>query len=189
MSVADPDTSSSPAFNQLLGVNNNDIAVGFYNDAAGNSHAYTYNIATKAFTSIPVPGAVSAFAAGINDQNDVVGTSTQSSGVTQGWELVNGTVSGLHIMGKLHTTGVSASGVNDLNQIVGFYTVASGDTYGFVDNDGTPVTIKELDAKGFTVVNGINNGGTLVGFYDTVAGDDCATVCNGFVAVPSPYSG
>ena len=84
-------------------------------------------------------------------------------------------------------TNVSAFGVNDLLQIVGSYTDAAGHTHGFVDNSGTPVTINELDANGFTVVNGINNGGTLVGFYDTVAGDNCAKFCNGFVAVPSQF--
>ena len=30
--------------NQLMGVNDFDIAVGFYNDAEGHSHGYTYNI-------------------------------------------------------------------------------------------------------------------------------------------------
>ena len=29
--------------NQLLGINDSGIAVGFYNDANGNSHGYTYN--------------------------------------------------------------------------------------------------------------------------------------------------
>ena len=30
--------------NQLIGVNNSDLAVGFYNDRHGNSHGYTYDI-------------------------------------------------------------------------------------------------------------------------------------------------
>jgi hypothetical protein len=33
--------------NQLLGVNDFNIAVGFYNDASGNSHGYTYNIRAR----------------------------------------------------------------------------------------------------------------------------------------------
>ena len=57
VSVADPATTSKPAFNQLLGINNNGIAVGFYNDGAGHSHAYTYNIATNTFTPVVVTGA------------------------------------------------------------------------------------------------------------------------------------
>ena len=31
---------------QVLGVNDSNVAVGFYVDAAGATHGYTYNIAT-----------------------------------------------------------------------------------------------------------------------------------------------
>ena len=36
--------NSAPPVNQLLGVNDQDVAVGFYNDAKGNSHGYTFGI-------------------------------------------------------------------------------------------------------------------------------------------------
>src|SRR5258708_7939204 len=36
--------------NQLIGVNNSDLAVGFYNDSQGDSHGYTFNIATNTFS-------------------------------------------------------------------------------------------------------------------------------------------
>jgi len=35
---------ASPPVDQLLGVNDNDVAVGFYADAKGNNHGYEYNI-------------------------------------------------------------------------------------------------------------------------------------------------
>ena len=35
---------ASPPVDQLLGVNDNDVAVGFYTDANGNNHGYSYNI-------------------------------------------------------------------------------------------------------------------------------------------------
>lgn len=190
VSVTDPNTTSSPAFNQLLGVNNNGLTVGFYEDSTGASHPYIYNVATMTFSPVPVPaGVTSAFASGINDQNDVVGTETLKSGATHGFVIVNGVFSTLAIRNKVSppATNVSVFGVNDLLQIVGFYTDATGATHGFVDNNGTPVVINEPAANGFTVVNGINNGGELVGFYDTTAGDNCVNTCKGFVAVPSPY--
>ena len=188
-SVSDPSTPAAPSVNQLLGVNNNGIAVGFYDNSAGNSVPYEYDIATKTFTTLSLPkSAVSAFASGINDQNDVVGTLTLSNGDTQGWEIVNGTFDTLHISKQLDTDMVSATGVNDLLQVVGSFVTSSGNTEGFVDNDGTAQVITDSDANGFTVVNGINNGGTLVGFYDTVAGDNCTNTCDGFAAVPAPYA-
>ena len=37
--------------NQLIGVNNTSLAVGFYNDRHGDSHGYTYDVATKTFSA------------------------------------------------------------------------------------------------------------------------------------------
>ncbi len=48
--VNNPATGSGPAVNQLLGVNDGKIAVGFYVDAAGATHGYTYNIAANSFS-------------------------------------------------------------------------------------------------------------------------------------------
>jgi hypothetical protein len=187
VSVADPNTPPGAPFNQLLGVNNNNIAVGFYVNATGNSVPYEYNIATAAFTTLSIPKATSAFASGINDQNDVVGTETLSNGVVQGWTLVNGKVNSLHIAPLLDTRSLTATGINDLMQVVGFYTTSSGSTAGFVDTKGVPQTIVNAAAPDFTVVNGINNGGSIVGFYDPNAGDNCVNTCDGFVGVPTPY--
>ncbi len=191
-SVSDPSTptgtATTPSVNQLLGVNNNDIAVGFYNNSSGNSVPYEYNIATGTFTTLSIPHAVSAMAAGINDQNDVVGSENLSSGAVAGWEIVGGTFHKLDIGNKLGSKMVSALGVNDLLQVVGSFVTSTGAVEGFVDNNGIPQVITDSNAKGFTVVNGINNGGTLVGFYDTVAGDNCVNTCDGFAAVPAPYA-
>ena len=61
----DPKTPhAAGSVNQLLGVNDNGVAVGFYNDAAGNSHAYEVNQATGVFTAIKIPGDVSTQATG-----------------------------------------------------------------------------------------------------------------------------
>jgi hypothetical protein len=69
--------------NQLLGINNAGTAVGFYNDARGNSHACKLNQATGRFTPIHVPGA-STVATGINKAGDVVGFATDAAGNTDG---------------------------------------------------------------------------------------------------------
>jgi hypothetical protein len=44
--------NASPPVNQLLGVNDENVAVGFYTDAKGNNHGYTYSINRHRFRSI-----------------------------------------------------------------------------------------------------------------------------------------
>ena len=58
--------TSRASVNQLLGINNAGIAVGFYNDANGNAHAYKLNQATGQFTKLTVPG-TAVTATGINN--------------------------------------------------------------------------------------------------------------------------
>src|SRR5579883_1746301 len=76
--VNDPHTPTNPnpgvlIENQVLGVNNHDIAVGFYNDALGDSHGYTYDIKTGEFSAdINDPNAVSTVTAAINNHGDIV---------------------------------------------------------------------------------------------------------------------
>ncbi len=47
----------NPPVDQLLGVNNGDVTVGFYTDANGNSHGYKYNINANRFSSVVDPNA------------------------------------------------------------------------------------------------------------------------------------
>jgi hypothetical protein len=46
---------ASPAVDQLLGVNDNDVAVGFYTDAKGNNHGYEYDITDRSFSRVLDP--------------------------------------------------------------------------------------------------------------------------------------
>jgi hypothetical protein len=74
--------NAKPPVNQLLGVNNAGIAVGFYNGAQGNSHAYAYSIPGGWFHRIRIHGAVSSTASGINNRGDIAGFYTGRDGVT-----------------------------------------------------------------------------------------------------------
>ena len=72
--------------NQLIGVNNANLAVGFYNDIHGDSHGYTYDIPTNTFSpDITFPGAVSTVTAAINNSDELAGFFTDSSGVIHGF--------------------------------------------------------------------------------------------------------
>jgi hypothetical protein len=75
--------NSSPPVNQLLGVNDAGIAVGFWTDAKGNPHGYTYSIRQGRFHSVIVPGGVGDMATGINDAGVVSGFYAGADGVTR----------------------------------------------------------------------------------------------------------
>jgi hypothetical protein len=174
-SYTDPNTPKvAGAVNQLLGINNAGIAVGFYNDAKGNAHPYELNQATGVFTALHIPDAVSATAAGINPAGDVVGFYTDASGGTESFLITTS-----HQLVTYQFPGGSdtqALGINDKDQIVGSYLDSKGVMHGFVLSDPLgPVShwqkIDDPDGVGSTVVNGINGYGDLVGFYTDSAGN------------------
>jgi hypothetical protein len=77
--------ASAPAstpIDQNLGVNDEGIVVGFYNDANGNSHGYEYNIRTGQFSTVVDPSDPSASltAAAINDRGDAAPRATGRGG-------------------------------------------------------------------------------------------------------------
>jgi CHRD domain len=182
-SYNDPKTPHmNGSVNQLLGVNDKGVAVGFYNDAKGHAHAYEVNQATSVYTSIKVPGAVSSTASAINNNGDIVGFATDSSKATSSWLMHNGHLTAFQYPGGSDT---EAFGVNDKDQIVGSYTDGGGVSHGFVLSDPLGPTshwqsIDDPNGIGSTVVNGINDAGDLVGFYTDSAGNT-----DGMLAIPT----
>jgi hypothetical protein len=77
---------ATPPVDQLLGVNDSDVAVGFYTDANGSNHGYEYNIGTHRYGSVADPNApgTSLTAAAINDEGDVAGFYVDGNGNTDG---------------------------------------------------------------------------------------------------------
>jgi hypothetical protein len=182
-SYTDPSTPKvAGAVNQLLGINNTGIAVGFYNDAKGNSHAYKLNQATGVFTAIHIPDGVSTVATAINNAGDITGFFTDAADQTSSWLRTPS-----HQLITLQFPGGSdtqALGINSKNQIVGSYLDGSGVMHGFVLSDPMgPVShwqsIDDPNGVGSTVVNGINSAGDLVGFYTDSAGNT-----DGMLATP-----
>lgn len=177
--------NSTPPVNQLLGVNNHDLAVGFYNDAKGNSHGYTFSIFGHRFRTVTVKGATSVTATAINNRNDVAGFFTNAAGTTESFLRT-----GLGRTYKLAFPGASmtqALGVNDFHAVVGVYTVGTGDnavTHGFI---WTPLrgfrTVDDPQGIGTTTINGVNNAGDIVGFYADAAGNT-----HGFAAVQAGHT-
>ncbi|MDH2382757.1 hypothetical protein [Bradyrhizobium sp. CER78] len=164
--------------NQLLGVNDHNIAVGFYNDASGNSHGYTYNINSGKFSAdINDPFAVSTVAAAINNKDTVAGFYTDSAGATHGFLEDHFVFKTVDAPGATMT---ELLGVNDHGIAVG-EDVVNGVTHGIIydSHTGTFITLDDPNAAGSTVFNGINDKGDIVGFYTDAAGNT-----NGLLAVP-----
>jgi hypothetical protein len=173
----------SPPVDQLLGVNDEGIAVGFYTDGAGTNHGYAVDIWTHRFTPITDPEApgTSLTAAAINDYGQVAGLYTNpANGTTDGFYLHGRHFTDLAVPGASST---QALGLNNRGEVVGFYTVGTGSsavTHGFTWTARHGFrTVDDPNGIGTTTVNGVNDRGQLVGFYTDAAGNT-----DGMLATP-----
>jgi hypothetical protein len=172
---------SSPSVNELLGVNNHDVAVGFYIDAQGRDHGYQYDITTRRFRLVAVPGASSVTAAAINNSGGVAGFAVGPRHVTEGfYQSASGQLSLLRVPGATMT---EALGVNDSGEVVGAYRTGRGSratTRGFTWTRGHGfATVTGPAGAVSTTISGVNNAGDLVGFYVSGAG-----ATDGLMATP-----
>ena len=170
--------NASSTVNELLGVNDHDVAVGFYADARGLGHAFTYDIATKRFGPITVPGASGVVAAAINNSGTVAGSFAGRAGRTEGFVLTPG--GGLSVLQFPRATATRATGINDVGEVVGYYQAGAGmhgftwtSARGFATVDGPGGAVS-------TAISGVNDAGDLVGYYTDRAGHT-----DGLLATPA----
>jgi probable HAF family extracellular repeat protein len=176
--VIDPNglnkAASGMTTEQLLGVNDHNEAVGFWTDAAGDNHGFTYDIKSHQFNEVNIPGFQSTTTTAINNQGDIAGF------VVSGNNDVSFVLEGKQIVwlnGPSGAVSVQALGINNEREVVGSYTDASGATHGFLydQSKNTYTTIDDPNGvKGstaMTVANGINDKGQVVGFYLDPAGN------------------
>ena len=180
----DPNADGAPTVDQLLGVNDEDVAVGFYTDANGINHGYEYSIATNTYRSVvdPRDPGLGLTAAAINDFGDVAGFYTTAAGNTDGFLLTH---HGRHFT-DLAFPGASSTmalGVNNRDEVVGTYTDGSGSTATMHGFTWTPwagfTTVDDPHGVGTTTINGVNDFGQLVGFYVDANGNT-----DGLLATP-----
>jgi hypothetical protein len=173
--------NASPQADQLLGVNDHDIAVGFYTNGQGGNRGYVYDIGTRQFSRVLPPGFTSSTslhspsltATAINDHGDVAGFYNKTSKQVDAFlKLHNGQFIILAVRGASMT---QAFGLNDNDEVVGAYTVGTGNnakTYGFTWQLGHGfTTVSDPHGVGATTINGVNDHGDLVGFYTDSAGN------------------
>jgi hypothetical protein len=163
---------ASPTVTQLLGVNDDDLAVGFENDSNGNAHGFVYNLRNNQATFTTISGASSVTDSAINNSGQVAGFFTPSSGPVESFLVTHGSLETFAYPGAAST---EALGVNDYDEVVGVYTTGSGSSaqnFGFTwTKQGGFTTVDDPDGMGMTTVNGVNDHGDLVGFYVDSAGN------------------
>src|ERR1700761_917431 len=174
---------ASPPVDQLLGISDKDVAVGFFTDGAGANHGYTFNVLTGQSQGVNVPGFTNVTATGINDLGDISGfgnsvVNGKASSSTEGFLLRGAKVFTINFSGSSSTV---ALGVNDNDEVVGTETFPGSATgvpgqgntpgmHGFTWYPSTGFTIVD-DRNGVqsntttTTINGLNRCGDLVGFY------------------------
>jgi hypothetical protein len=188
-SVMNPNTGTGTV-NQLLGVNNNNIAVGFFTDGTGATHGYTYNIGTMAFSvNIDDPNGIgTTTATAINNSGEIAGFYVDGAGNTHGFLDINGSFMTIDDPNG-NGTNTMLLGLNNNNQAVGSFVDAAGETQGLLFNTLTDTfqTISDPNASANpafnvtgTTINGINDQSDLVGFYSN------GTQVIGLLATPVP---
>jgi probable HAF family extracellular repeat protein len=171
---------TSPAQN-LLGVNDDSQAAGFWTDNSGHEHGFVVKFnedgGDQSFTEVPpslFTGAVATQVSNINNYHEVCGFWTDGNGFSHGFTGVLGGKYTTFNVEIEHVVAAStqAFGCNNNGDIVGQFTDASGNLHGFIYHLGeysqfdapsssqTPV----LGVQG-TLINGINDLGDIVGFY------------------------
>jgi hypothetical protein len=167
--------------NQLLGVNDHNIAVGFYVDTAGATHGYTYDIAANVFSAnIDDPnGLGTTTAAAINDRDQIVGFYVDGNGVTHGFFENRGV---FKTIDAANATSTSLLGLNNFGEAVGFDVDTKGAMHGIICDVVTGECVQQDDPNGIgtTTFNGLNDRGQIVGFYLNGAGNTI-----GLVATPA----
>jgi hypothetical protein len=144
------------------------------------------------FTTIRLPGAQSAWAAGINNRRQIVGIYSENTAFvkdpdakTHGFLWERGKVTRIDFPGQAKT---GAFGINDQRQMVGAYLDPSGNgtDNGFLWSKGrfTPI---EPPGAATTVAYGINNRGQIVGIYGD-ADDLAAGRRHGFLMDKGRYT-
>ena len=178
--------NASPEVDQLLGINDHGIAVGFYTNSANNNRGYTYNIHTHKYGRVRAPGSstglngTSLTAAAINNHGTIAGFYVNGKGVTVAFvKRTNGQFVTIAWKGATMT---QAFGINDSGEVVGAYQLGTGSSatsWGFTWKNGHFTKVNDPHGLGSTLINGVNDRGDLVGFYTDSAGNT-----DGFLARP-----
>ncbi len=177
----EPHARGKGTITQILGINDDGTAVGYYKSPSG-SGSFELNVALDKYDPIVPPQGDKIVATGINGTGDVVGY-MDVSGTTVGFLRKNGTYTNFSYPGSVSTQFL---GVTAHDYIVGSFKDQSDNTHGFLlvsplwKRGTTWEEIDDPNAAGTTVVTSVNIHKALVGYYIDAYG-----TTHGFMATPS----
>ena len=162
---------ATPPVDQLLGINNSDVAVGFYTDANGNNHGYKYNINTNTFQLGDRPERAGGQPDRRRDQQQRRHRRLLHQPRQRQHRRVPQDRRPVHRPGRTRApSSTMALGVNDHDEVVGTYTIGTRQ-----QRDDARLHLdagrrlrhgrRPAAASGTTTINGVNDAGDLVGFY------------------------
>jgi hypothetical protein len=114
------------------GINKDGDVTGFL--TAGNGQVVGFLIKNGTFSEFLFPNAVSTTPFGINANDEIVGSYTDTNNLTHGFTLTN-PLTNAHFAKIDDPNGIGTTivnGVNDLGALVGFYVDGAGNTDGFI---------------------------------------------------------
>jgi hypothetical protein len=163
---------SSTQVTELLGINDDGLAPGFYKDSGGVVHAFELNTTTGQYVNISPPGSVESEATGISGRGDLVGwLETSKGGPKEGWFLKGGHYTFFNANGAQQTMPTA---VNWSDDIVGSFVDAAG-THGFIlTNPLTSQnyqTVDEPNSNNNTVIASLTDRHNMVGYYSDASGN------------------
>ena len=168
------DNPGDPTFNQLLGINDNGVIVGYFGSGAPGhpNQGYSTQGSYTTFTPENLPGSVQTQVTGINKTGTTVGFWAPTNA---GGDMNFGFVrlsNGFTYLSVNNPLGAGAGGVDQLlginasNIAVGFYIDGNGNSHGYTYTVGTgvysPVTIANSPSVAAT---GINAHNLICGFF------------------------
>lgn len=163
------------AYNELQGMNDNDVAAGFYVDGVGDGHPYIYSQPGNQFTPLSVLQSTSAYATDINDSDEIVGFYVDMSGNVHGFAgFAPSSFAALNYPGAYNTY---ATGINSFGYVVGYYNDATG-YHAFIQLANQWEELDDPGAIDGTYAYGINDN------FDIVGEAINSSTTYGFVATP-----
>ena len=179
------DNQKDPTFNQLLGINQNDVIAGYFGSGAAGHPNQGYLLVPPYgqgnYINENFPGSVQTQVTGLNDRGVTVGFWADANSDNFGFYTRHGRFHQVDFPGSMNaSTSVNQLlGVNDRDIAVGFYTDGNGNNHGYTYNIGAR-RFQRVIVEGATslTATAINNRDDVAGFYTDANGNTHAFLLN-----------
>jgi hypothetical protein len=166
------DSNSDPTFNQLLGINDQQVIAGYYGSGTpptthpNKGYVIDPPYGQGNYTAENFPGSQQTQVTAINDLGNTAGFWVNSAGANFGFVEQNGTFTSVtDPMTKSSPSFNQLLGRNNTGDAVGFYTDAKGHSHAYEYDVNTKVFVSITPPGAVSATaTGINDQGDIVGF-------------------------